>query len=612
VYELQAGDPQRMGPYWIEARLGAGGMGRVYLGRSPGGRHVAIKVIRPELAEDGEFRARFAREVAAARKVSGIFTAPVVDADLDGPVPWLATSYVPGPPLSDVVAARGPLDAGLVLALAAGLAEGLAVIHAAGVVHRDLKPSNVLLAEDGPRLIDFGISRSMEASPLTGTGTVVGSPGFMSPEQAQGRDVGPPSDIFSLGAVLAFAAAGEGPFGEGSTISLLYRVVTSEPNTNGLPAEIRPMIDRCLAKDPWRRPTAAQLLTELSTVPPATQALPGPAPSGAAPSGWAAPHVVVPLTHPPTERAARPTMPPGGGAPVLEPTVTTMRPQPGHGAAPAAYGGPGAAPAAYGGPGVAPPGYGAPGAAPAAYGGPGVAPPGYGGPVAQPKPRRPVRRGWLIATASVAVLAAAGAGVFLGTRAMHTGNNPVAARSSFQTSQAQTSQASPASPTTSAASSTTPATPQQGATAMAAIGGYLERSAAVRPSVQQALDGVQSCSESPSSGEATIQQAIDARQGILNDLQTLPVSGVPNGGQLAASLTTAMQESVNADRDFQSYMQDFANAGSPCGSDPRQDSNYAAGLDASTAATNAKNTFLGLWNPMAPGYGQPTYSSGQF
>ena len=201
-------------------------MGRVYLGRSPGGRQVAIKVIRPELAEDADFRARFAREVSAAKKVSGIFTASVVDADLDGPVPWLATSYIAGPSLADAVATRGPLPESMVLRLAAGLAEGLSAIHAAGVVHRDLKPSNVLLADDGPRLIDFGISRSMETSALTQTGTVVGSPGFMSPEQTQGRDVGPPSDIFSLGAVLTFAATGEGPFGQGSTVALLYRVVT--------------------------------------------------------------------------------------------------------------------------------------------------------------------------------------------------------------------------------------------------------------------------------------------------------------------------------------------------------------------------------------------------
>ena len=257
--ELQSTDPRRIGPYWLEGRLGSGGMGRVYLGRSPGGRNVAIKVIRADLAEDPDFRARFAREASAARKVSGIFTAPVVDADLEGPMPWLATSYISGPSLADAVAERGPMPPALVLRLAAGLAEGLAAIHSAGVVHRDLKPANVLLAEDGPRLIDFGISRSMEGSALTRTGMVVGSPGFMSPEQAEGRPVGPASDIFSLGAVLTFSATGEGPFGEGSTVALLYRVVTGEPNTQGVPGEIRPMIERCLVKDPGQRPTAASM-----------------------------------------------------------------------------------------------------------------------------------------------------------------------------------------------------------------------------------------------------------------------------------------------------------------------------------------------------------------
>jgi eukaryotic-like serine/threonine-protein kinase len=235
---------------------------------------VAVKVIRGDLAEDPEFLARFRREIAVARKVSGLFTAPVIDADLDDPVPWLATAYVPGPSLADAVSQHGPLPAGSVLALAKGLAEGLKAIHAAGVVHRDLKPANVLLAEDGPRVIDFGISRAVESSALTHTGLVVGSPGFMSPEQAEGRLVGPPSDIFSLGAVLAFAATGQGPFGAGSTPALVYRVVHSLPNLEYLPGEVRPLVERCLAKDPAQRPTAAQLLAGGAY--PATGWLPAP------------------------------------------------------------------------------------------------------------------------------------------------------------------------------------------------------------------------------------------------------------------------------------------------------------------------------------------------
>jgi len=263
VQELQAGDPPRIGPYSLVGRLGAGGMGRVFVGRSAGGRLVAVKVIRDELAGDPDFRVRFGREVAAAKSVSGLFTAPVVDADVDGPVPWLATAYVAGPSLAQAVRDHGPLPVASVLALAAGLAEGLSAVHAAGLVHRDLKPSNVLLAEDGPRVIDFGISRAAEASTLTHTGLVVGSAGFMSPEQAEGRETGPPSDVFSLGAVLAFAATGEGPFGTGSTAALVYRVVHSPPSLDDVPAELRPMVERCLAKEPSQRPGTGELLAGL-------------------------------------------------------------------------------------------------------------------------------------------------------------------------------------------------------------------------------------------------------------------------------------------------------------------------------------------------------------
>jgi eukaryotic-like serine/threonine-protein kinase len=274
--ELQADDPKLVGPYRLRGLLGTGGMGQVFLGVSPGGRPVAVKVIRADLAADAGFLTRFQREIEVARKVSGQFTAPVIDANLDAPVPWLATAYVAGPSLADAVRDHGPLPVTSVLRLAAGLAEGLCAIHAAGVVHRDLKPANVLLAEDGPRLIDFGISLGTEASALTRTGLVVGSPGFMSPEQAEGREVGPPSDIFSLGAVLVYAATGAGPFGGGSTPALVYRVVHDPASLDHVPAAVRPLIERCLAKDPGRRPAARDLLAEAAAVQPGPGWLPEP------------------------------------------------------------------------------------------------------------------------------------------------------------------------------------------------------------------------------------------------------------------------------------------------------------------------------------------------
>jgi len=324
VQELQGGDPQRIGPYRVVGRLGAGGMGMVYAGRSAGGRLVAVKVIRGELAGDAEFRIRFSREVAAARSVSGLFTAPVVDADLEGPTPWLATAYVAGPSLADAIRRHGPLPTASVLALAAGLAEGLQAIHIAGLIHRDLKPSNVLLAEDGPRVIDFGISRAAEATALTAADLVIGSPGFMSPEQAEGRPTGPPSDVFSLGAVLAFAASGNGPFGTGSTAALVYRVVHSPPELDGLPAEIRSLAERCLAKDPNRRPTTAELLTDLDSDGLATGWLPAPiatelprhAETPADAAGWPP---TAPGSAPPTATVPRPGPAPAGSGGPVEP-----------------------------------------------------------------------------------------------------------------------------------------------------------------------------------------------------------------------------------------------------------------------------------------------------
>jgi protein kinase-like protein len=265
IKDLRAGDPASVGPYRLLGRLGAGGMGEVYLAKSPGGRLVAIKLIRPDLAEEHGFRARFSSEISAARNVSGIYTAAVVDADAEAELPWMATVYVPGPSLTDAVEENGPLPVRSVLALAAGLAEALQAIHRADLVHRDLKPSNVLLATDGPRVIDFGISLALERSMMTATGMVMGSPGFMSPEQARGqREVGAPTDMFSFGAVLAFAATGNSPFGVGPTPALLYRVVNEPPDLAPVPARLRPLIEQCLAKDPAGRPTPAEVLASLS------------------------------------------------------------------------------------------------------------------------------------------------------------------------------------------------------------------------------------------------------------------------------------------------------------------------------------------------------------
>ena len=552
--DLRPEDPRRIGPYWLEGRLGSGGMGHVYLGRSPGGRHVAIKVIRAELAADAEFRARFAREVTAMRKVSGIFTAGVVDADLHGPTPWLATSYVAGPSLADEVDAHGPLPPGAVLMLAAGLTEGLVAIHSAGLVHRDLKPSNVLLAEDGPRLIDFGISRSMDSSALTRTGMVIGSPGFMSPEQARGREAGPPSDIFSLGAVLAFAATGKEPFGTGSGETLLYRVVSGEPDTEDIPRQIRPLAERCMIKDPRRRPTAVQLLAELSTAQSATRTQPAPAARGA---GRAATLVA----NLPTETAHA-----AAGQAASEASIPTR-------ATPAPF----------------PPARPGPHRVPVPE--PRPVPPVEQRP-ATPSHGRPPGRGGRIAVVVAAVLIAAVAGAFVAWRAGYLGS-PGPASSPGTSS-------SPSSPTQSPAS------------VMTTLGTYLARSASVRPAIQPAIDGVRTCSRTPASGQASMQQAINTRQDILNGLRTLSPSGLPNGAQLISALTAAMQQSLTADRHYQNWMADFARLGYACGSDPSQNTNYLAGQNASAQATAAKKAFLDIWNPMAPSYGQKAYSHTDF
>jgi serine/threonine protein kinase len=272
---LRRWDPEKIGPYAVLGRLGAGSMGQVYLGRSPAGRLVAVKTIRVELAEEAGFRTRFAQEVAAARKVSGIFTASVVEADPEADVPWLATAFVPAPSLSRMVLACGPLPVPAVRWLAAGCAEALGSIHAARLVHRDLKPSNVLVAPDGPRVIDFGVARAAERMEVTMSRGAVGTPAYMAPEQARDpHQASVASDVYSLGATLLYAATGHAPYQGASVMDVLARLATEEPDLSGLPGELNELVTACLERVPRDRPTSSAVLAQLG---PFTEAQAGPA-----------------------------------------------------------------------------------------------------------------------------------------------------------------------------------------------------------------------------------------------------------------------------------------------------------------------------------------------
>ncbi|MEV0442690.1 serine/threonine-protein kinase [Streptomyces spectabilis] len=277
MHPLEPDEPAAIGPYRLLGRLGSGGMGRVYVGRSAGGRTVAVKVVHPHFALDEEFRARFRREVDAARRVGGEWTAPVLDADPEAAQPWVATGYAAGPSLTEAVRDAGPLPEHSVRVLGAGLAEALAHVHGLGLVHRDVKPSNVLLTLDGPRLIDFGIARATDGTAsLTSTGVSIGSPGYMAPEQILGKGVTGAADVFSLGASLVYAATGAPPFAGDTSAALLYKVVHEEPDLGALDGELRDLAAACLAKDAAARPAPARVARRL-------------APAGAAPlvaAGW--------------------------------------------------------------------------------------------------------------------------------------------------------------------------------------------------------------------------------------------------------------------------------------------------------------------------------------
>ncbi|TDC26348.1 serine/threonine protein kinase [Streptomyces sp. 8K308] len=299
-------------------------MGKVYLSHTPGGRPIALKVIRPEVASDPEFRRRFRQEVQAAERVQGLYTAPVIDSDADGPQPWLATAYVPGPSLHSAVREHGPLPLRAAARVLAGVAEALQVIHGAGVIHRDLKPSNVLLAADGPRVIDFGIARAADATSLTRTGVAAGTPAFMAPEQAMAQPVTPAADVFALGLIGVFVTAGSPPFGDGSSPAVLYRIVHEEPDLSGVPAELRELVTRCLAKAPADRPAPAEVVEMCR---PLTGGTPLPA------EGWLPPAVSAEIDHHAatvTSLAAQPAPPatPPASFPAAPPATPFPTPPP--------------------------------------------------------------------------------------------------------------------------------------------------------------------------------------------------------------------------------------------------------------------------------------------
>jgi hypothetical protein len=312
---LKPGDPSRVGNYRLIGRLGEGGMGQVFLGLSPGGRQVAVKVIHPGYASGKQFRERFAREIEAARRVGGFHTASVVDADPGADPPWMVTAFIQGPSLQQAVAEGGPFSLERVCRLGAGLAEGLAAIHACGLVHRDLKPSNVILADDGPRIIDFGISRAAEASPMTTAGMVVGTYSYMSPEQLRGEVAGPASDVFALGCTLAFAATARITFGDDSIVTVVYRITTEPPDLSGVTEEhgFRDLVRDCLSKSPANRPSLATIMDRLAETGTAAQAVL----ADPAADYW---HSGEPASHPAAQPASRPAAEePAPRAPTPEP-----------------------------------------------------------------------------------------------------------------------------------------------------------------------------------------------------------------------------------------------------------------------------------------------------
>jgi serine/threonine protein kinase len=324
---LRAQDPSSAGPYRLLRKLGAGGMGEVYLAESPEQRKVAVKIVRPQYADDPGYRQRFAREVAAAKLAGGRYTAPVVDADPDGSPPWLATEYIPGPSMANAVKKNGPFDTRIVCRLGGGLAAGLAAVHACGLVHRDFKPANIILGSDGPRIIDFGLAQPQGADSPATAGTVTGTPAFMAPEQfARGR-ADARSDVFSLGSVLAYAATGRSPFDADTFGLIAARVAGGPPSLDGITGPLREAIEACLAKKPGARPGLKAVFEHLASaarVPPKRPSADPVYLAEFAPVPKPPPEWVLPLQHPP--RQPRPARRMTGAFSAVTDALTALRP----------------------------------------------------------------------------------------------------------------------------------------------------------------------------------------------------------------------------------------------------------------------------------------------
>ena len=540
---LRATDPPSYGPYQLHGRLGAGGMGVVYLAFGPDNAPVALKVLQPTLTQDEQYRARFVREVSAARRVDSPYVARVVAAQTDGDPLWMATEYVEGATLAHAVETNGPVPPDRLHGLASDLANAVAALHAGGLVHRDLKPANVILAWSGPKLIDFGIAKYEGSTDLTEAGVTVGSLLWMSPEVLNGHSADRAGDVFAWGLCVAFAGTGRPPFGEGNATAVAYRISHAEPYLGGLPRDLSTLVAAALAKDPADRPSAPDLCAALGSRGSAATAVALPRPNG----GWTGPN-------------------PAGTGPAAPPPIWTPPVPPGPGA-----------------------------------------PPGPLPPPEPARSRRGLVMplavlAALAAAAGIAVavlLSSSGSGKPAASSSLRPTVAPSAGSATPSPSQAPSATAGPsASPTPSASPSSPALTP---AGAAQALDRLLTTSSRSRADVVSAVASAQAC-DAPAAAAVTLRQAATARETELTRLDGIDLSSVDTNGQLKRTLSDALAQSRSADLSFAAWAESVAG----CSGSAPHGSNYEFAASASQAATASKHAFVARWNPLARKYGLAT------